>query len=61
MNNEQEIMWKGAVVAEFKVLTRNLPGGTEENTKNLNYNRQFPCRDWTRVYLKYDSDTLPLC
>jgi hypothetical protein len=28
-------MWKEAVVAHFKVLSQNFPGGTEETTKYL--------------------------
>jgi hypothetical protein len=31
MNNESERIWKKAVVADFKVLSRNLRGGIEEN------------------------------
>jgi hypothetical protein len=30
-NNEQERIWKEAVVTYCKVLSRHLPGGTEEN------------------------------
>jgi hypothetical protein len=33
INNELERMWKEAIVAKFKVLSRHLPGGTEENHK----------------------------
>jgi hypothetical protein len=35
MNNELERKWEEVVVAYFKVLSQHLPGGTEENTKNL--------------------------
>jgi surfactin synthase thioesterase subunit len=31
VNDELERMWKEAVMAEFKVLSWNLPGRTEEN------------------------------
>jgi hypothetical protein len=31
VNNELERMWKETVVAQFKVLSRHLPGGTEGN------------------------------
>jgi hypothetical protein len=34
-DDELERMWKEAVVAYFKVLSRHSPGGTEENTKTL--------------------------
>jgi hypothetical protein len=35
VNNERERMWKQAVVAHFKVLSRNLPARTEENHETL--------------------------
>jgi hypothetical protein len=35
VNNELEMMWKEAVVAFFKLLSWNLPGGTEVNHENL--------------------------
>jgi hypothetical protein len=31
MNDELERMWKEAVVAKFKILSRYFSGGTEEN------------------------------
>jgi hypothetical protein len=31
MNDELEMVWKEAVVAYFKVLSRHFPGGTDEN------------------------------
>jgi hypothetical protein len=31
MNNKLEGIWKEAVMAQFKVLSHHLPGGTEEN------------------------------
>jgi hypothetical protein len=34
VNNELERTWMEAVMAYFKVLSRYLPGGTEENYKN---------------------------
>lgn len=33
MNDELEMMWKQAVVAQFNALSRNLPAGTEGITK----------------------------
>jgi hypothetical protein len=33
VNNEVERMWKGAVVAEFELLSRYLPGATEKDYK----------------------------
>jgi hypothetical protein len=36
MNCELERIWKEAVVASFKVQSRHLPGGTEENHENPN-------------------------
>jgi hypothetical protein len=35
VNKELERMWKEAVVAQFKVLTRHLPGRTEEKTRKI--------------------------
>jgi hypothetical protein len=35
VNNELERMRKEVVMAEFKVLSRHLPGGTEENHEKL--------------------------
>jgi hypothetical protein len=35
MNKEQEMMRNEAVVAYFRVLYRNLLGGTEDNHENL--------------------------
>jgi hypothetical protein len=32
--DELERMWKEAVVAKFKILSRNLPGVTDENNEN---------------------------
>jgi hypothetical protein len=34
MNNELERMWREVVMAKHKVLSGNLPGGTEENHEN---------------------------
>jgi hypothetical protein len=31
LSDELEKMWKEAVLAYFKILSLNLPGGTEEN------------------------------
>jgi hypothetical protein len=31
VHNEQERVWKEAVVAQFQVISRSLPGGIEEN------------------------------
>jgi hypothetical protein len=35
MNNELERVWNEAVMALFKVLSRHLSGGTEENHEKL--------------------------
>jgi hypothetical protein len=35
MINELEVTWKGAVVIEFKVLSRHVTEGIEENHENL--------------------------
>jgi hypothetical protein len=35
MNDELKRIWKEAVLAQFKVLSRNLLGGTEENHEKL--------------------------
>jgi hypothetical protein len=35
VDDELERMWKEAVVAEFKVLPRHLPGETEENCEKI--------------------------
>jgi hypothetical protein len=35
MNDELEWMWKIAFVAQFKMLSQQLPGGTEESHDNL--------------------------
>jgi hypothetical protein len=37
MNDGLERMWKEAVVAYFKVLSRHLPGGTEESHENSSF------------------------
>jgi hypothetical protein len=34
MSSELERIWKDAAVAEFEILSRHLPGGTEENHEN---------------------------
>jgi hypothetical protein len=40
VNNEFEMMWKEAFMAQFKVLSRQLPTGTDENHKQkLNQDR----------------------
>jgi hypothetical protein len=36
MNNELERIWKEVVVAEYKVLSRTLPEGTEAPGQDLN-------------------------
>jgi hypothetical protein len=45
VNDESERVWKEAVVGQFEVLFRHLPGGTEENHKNLSQNSWPPGRD----------------
>jgi hypothetical protein len=50
VNNERERMWKQAIVAQFKILSRKLPGRTEDNYETLanrvdvlsNSNRKSP-------------------
>jgi hypothetical protein len=35
MNNELKAIWKEAVLDEFKALSWHLPGGTQEDHRNL--------------------------
>jgi hypothetical protein len=35
MNNELQNIWKGAVMLQFQVLSRNLPGSTAEDTVKI--------------------------
>jgi hypothetical protein len=39
VNDELERMWKEVVVAQFKVLSRLIPGRTDENYENLSVER----------------------
>jgi hypothetical protein len=40
VNNELERIWKEAVLVSFKVKSQHLPGGAEENHKNLTQDSQ---------------------
>jgi hypothetical protein len=46
MISESESVWKEAVLAWFKVLTRHLPAGIEESYKNLSQDNIHPSWDW---------------
>jgi hypothetical protein len=48
MNNILESTWKETVVAYFKVLFQNLPGGTEKIHGNFNQDSRFRAEFWTR-------------
>lgn len=41
------MMQNKAIMAEFKVLSWDLPGGTKKNAKNLSQNSRFPGQDLT--------------
>lgn len=45
VRNELERMGKEAFVAHFKMLSRNLPGETEESHKNVGHYRQLTRKD----------------
>jgi hypothetical protein len=49
VNNELEMMWKEAVVAQFEVLHWQLPGQTQENLEKLSLDNQYPDRDLNHV------------
>jgi hypothetical protein len=51
-------MRKEAVVAWFKVLSRHLPGRTEENHKNLSQDSWFPGRDLNPGPPEYETGVL---
>jgi hypothetical protein len=57
-DNELERMWKEAVVAFLKVLSRHLPGGTEENDENLSQNCRSPGRDLSPGPPEYEAGVL---
>jgi hypothetical protein len=48
-NNKLEETWREVVVVYFNVLSRQLPGGTEENHGNLCQDSQSPGRDLNPV------------
>jgi hypothetical protein len=41
VNDEFERMWKAAVMAQFKVLSCNLPEGTEEKLEHLSQDSRY--------------------
>jgi hypothetical protein len=45
--NKLESMWKEAVVAWFKILYRQLPGGTEKNTNTSGGIARIRAEIWT--------------
>jgi hypothetical protein len=47
-------MWKEAVVAEFKVLSRYLPGGLRKITKALSHGSWYPDREFNSRSPEYD-------
>jgi hypothetical protein len=48
-------MMKEAVVAYFEILTRRLPGGTEEVTKSFSQDSRCPRRDSIQSRIEYKS------
>jgi hypothetical protein len=44
-NDELKRIWNEAVVAQFKVKSQHLPGGTEKTHKNFIYDNPSPGRD----------------
>jgi hypothetical protein len=48
MNSELERIRKKAIVACFKVLYRNYPGGTKENAANIIQDKRCRCRGSNR-------------
>jgi hypothetical protein len=51
------MMWKEAVLAKFKILSQNLPGGTE---KNLSQDSRYPSRDLNPESPEYEAGALKL-
>jgi hypothetical protein len=58
MNNGLIKIWKEAVLAKFKVLSRNLPEGTEKNHENLSQDRRSPSRDLNPGPAEYETGVL---
>jgi hypothetical protein len=55
VNKELERIWNEAIVAYFKVLSRHLPGGTEENHGNLSQDSRSPGRDLNSEPSEYEA------
>jgi hypothetical protein len=47
-------------MAQFQVLSWNLPGGTEEDHGNLSRDSQCPGQDSNWTHLEYMSEVLPI-
>jgi hypothetical protein len=58
-NNELEIIWKEAVVALFKVLSRYLLGKAKENHETLSKNIRSPGRELNPGPPEYEFSTRP--
>jgi hypothetical protein len=56
--NELERIWKEAVVALSRYVSRHLLEGAEEN---LSQQSLCPGRNWNRGLSKYGSTALPVC
>jgi hypothetical protein len=57
-DNQLERMWKEAVMAQFKVLSWHLPGGIEENYKNLTQYSLSLGQDLNAGTAEYESEVL---
>jgi hypothetical protein len=58
VNDELEKIWKEAVMTKFKVLSWYLPGGSEENHKNLSQDSQSPSQDLNLGPPEYEAGVL---
>jgi hypothetical protein len=58
VSNELERMWKEAVMASFKVLSRHFPGGTAETTKNLSQDSWSLGRDLNLGPTEHEAEEL---
>jgi hypothetical protein len=58
VNDQLERMWKKAVVAYFKVLSRHSPGGTEENHEILSQDSRCPVRYLNTGLPEYEAGVL---
>jgi hypothetical protein len=58
MNYELEKIWKESVIVYIKVLSRHLPGGIEENYKNLSKDSRSVDRDLNKGLPKYEARIL---